>query len=151
MLGSTVGYAMDHMNVKYAELAGLLAYDLGELKYNPRYNARKTALHWIGTYDARSFAILGDPAARIPLASEEGMTEPRPEIMDVPTVGGKLPVVLVADSVEQHERRRFGAEVAGHTPIGGSPPQKSETKIIGDDSIGEEKAATEQSQEDDAI
>jgi hypothetical protein len=65
MLGSRLGYAFSHLTQRYAELATLLAADLAELKFNPLYDAEKTALHWIGAHDARGYAILGDPAIRL--------------------------------------------------------------------------------------
>jgi hypothetical protein len=67
MLGSRLGYAFGHLTQRYAELATLLAADLAELKFNPQYDAEKTAVHWIGAHDARGYAILGDPAVRLSL------------------------------------------------------------------------------------
>ena len=111
MLGSTVGYAMDHMNVRYAELAGLLAYDLAELKFNPGYDARRTTLHWIGTHDARGFAVIGDPAVKLPVAPKDASAGARPEIETAHSVIGRLPSVMVFDSVAPGEEDALEAEI----------------------------------------
>jgi hypothetical protein len=65
MLGRRLGYALEHLNQRYVELASLLAYDLTEVKFNPQYDANRLALHWIGAHDARGYAVLGDPAVRL--------------------------------------------------------------------------------------
>lgn len=126
MLGSTVGYAMDHMNVRYAELAGLLAYDLAELKFNPRYDARKTTLHWIGTHDARGFAVIGDPAVKLPVAPKGASAGARPEIEAAHPMTGRLPQVMVLDSIALGEEDALEAEIPHYSSPAESGEQESE-------------------------
>lgn len=71
MRGMPVGYAMEHINQRYAQIASSLAYDLGEARLNPRYDPKLLSYHWMAHNDARGYAIIGDPAVRIMPGSSE--------------------------------------------------------------------------------
>lgn len=71
MRGMPVGYAMEHVNQRYAQIAASLAYDLGEARFNPRYDPKVLGYHWMAHNDARGYAIIGDPAVRILPGSSE--------------------------------------------------------------------------------
>jgi hypothetical protein len=65
MAGDPVGYAMEYFNERYAELATMLSSELLGLQLGKRVNELELAGLWVANNDARSYAVLGDPAARL--------------------------------------------------------------------------------------
>jgi len=103
--GLPVGYAMEYLNQRHAELAVDLCELLQELDFGKRLDPELVSGAWIADNDARSYLVIGDPAARLPLAAEgeqpggrapdEG-TGPEPEISHADAqvtfgVGGPAP------------------------------------------------------------
>jgi len=81
MMGDRVGWATEHFNLRYADLATNLSDVLGELEYDPSYiNPYDLAGMWTANNDARGYVLLGDPAARIPFALPNETTAERPSI-----------------------------------------------------------------------
>ncbi len=66
--GARVGAALECFNERYAELASDISGELEEINYGRQYNALELANMWTANNDARGYAILGDPAVRLPLA-----------------------------------------------------------------------------------
>ncbi|MEJ5310274.1 MAG: hypothetical protein WHX52_10910 [Anaerolineae bacterium] len=66
--GDPVGLATDpSFNLKYADMTTTLAETLQELQYDPAYiDDEELVRLWTANNDARSYAVLGDPAVRIP-------------------------------------------------------------------------------------
>jgi hypothetical protein len=112
MKGLPVGHAMEHLNVRYAQIASLLSTDFEEVKFNPRYDPHKLGFHWLATNDARGYAILGDPAVKLPLAPRGEGGAARPEVEMPERRAGGLPVVLVLDSLPAAERAFVEKEIA---------------------------------------
>jgi hypothetical protein len=63
--GDPVGHAMEPLNQRYAQISTLLSEDFQKARYDLDYDARLLSGHWIANNDARSYAILGDPAVKI--------------------------------------------------------------------------------------
>ena len=62
--GDPVGHAMEPLNQRYAQISTLLSEDFQKARYDLDYDARLLSGHWIANNDARSYAILGDPAVK---------------------------------------------------------------------------------------
>jgi hypothetical protein len=64
--GRCVGHAMDHFDLRYAELASDLATRIEDAtKYDVAVDDHELAQLWIYANDARDYAVIGDPAVRI--------------------------------------------------------------------------------------
>jgi hypothetical protein len=100
MDGKPIGMAMDDMNVRYAQIASTLAYNLGELKYNKNFISQfELALQWASTNDARGYAILGDPAVKIAVGATGTASDTRPTITLSRAYSGALPVVFTPEAL----------------------------------------------------
>jgi len=64
--GRCVGHAMDHFDLRYAELASDLATRIEDAtRYDVAVDDHELAQLWIYANDARDYAVIGDPAVRI--------------------------------------------------------------------------------------
>jgi hypothetical protein len=64
--GRCVGHAMDHFDLRYAELASDLATRIEDAtKYDVAVDDHELAQLWIYANDARDYAVIGDPAVRV--------------------------------------------------------------------------------------
>lgn len=101
MQGMPVGLAMDRMNLRYAEIATTLADNLKELAFDENFiTPFELTYQWTANNDARGYAILGDPAARLSLASPKAKKDTRPSITLSEELGGALPVVFSPPALE---------------------------------------------------
>jgi hypothetical protein len=67
LAGKRLGYAMESFNLRYAELAADLSERIEQIQlYDEHYEDGELASMWIYNSDARNYAVLGDPAVRIP-------------------------------------------------------------------------------------
>lgn len=89
MNGDPIGVATDlSFNMRYAEMSSDLSADLEELQWNPEYlSERELTYRWTANNDARSYVVLGDPAARLPFGTS-GLT---PEMTQRPDLGTIAP------------------------------------------------------------
>ncbi|WP_322510773.1 hypothetical protein [Chloroflexus sp.] len=89
--GAPVGYALEFFNERYAELATVLTEDVENARWGQAPDPVELATRWTEHNDARSYIIVGDPAARLcpqagadpeavapRLASASIVTEPPP-------------------------------------------------------------------------
>lgn len=65
MAGAPVGFAVEALNDRYAEISTMLSGELQDLKFGKIPNDRHLAFLWMANNDARNFVIVGDPAARL--------------------------------------------------------------------------------------
>jgi hypothetical protein len=67
LAGKRVGYALEHFNLRHAELSSDLATRIEEMQhYDVAIDENEIAQLWILRNDARNYALLGDPAVRLP-------------------------------------------------------------------------------------
>lgn len=101
MQGMPVGLAMDRMNLRYAEIATTLADNLKELAFDENFiTPFELTYQWTANNDARGYAILGDPAARLSLAPPKAKKDTRLTITLSGDFSGALPVVFSPPALE---------------------------------------------------
>jgi hypothetical protein len=98
MAGLPIGYAMEHMNIRYASLAVSLSNMLHEAAWRSP-DPWELADLWTGNNDARGYAIIGDPAVRLAVTEEEGAVVDDARIELPAPREGSLPLILDAGSL----------------------------------------------------
>jgi hypothetical protein len=86
MKGHRIGYALEHLNQRYAQLSTLVSEALDgrkrwkEVEINDETN-KELAVLWLANNDARSYAVMGDPAIRAAIgAPAADIAEDRPSV-----------------------------------------------------------------------
>ena len=131
MNGRQVGLALESMNDRYSEIATMLSNSLQDLKFTqqPSMNLlARVAFEYTANNDSRGYAILGDPAVRLPLAAPGDAQVERPVIQLAAPVPGVLPVVLdpqASNALDEEERQVIEAEnqsLRTGAPVNIAPP-----------------------------
>ena len=87
MEGAPVGLAMEDFNSRYAEIASDLTVMIEDLEFGEPVDKLALAGMWTANNDARGYAIIGDPAVRLPLAKADA--EPAAERPTIEIVGAR--------------------------------------------------------------
>jgi hypothetical protein len=100
LAGKRLGYAMESFNLRYAELASDLSERIEQIQlYDEPYEDSELAHMWICNNDARNYAVIGDPAVRIPDTRGTGDTAQARAIRD-PIAREVAPTPLASDGAD---------------------------------------------------
>ncbi|MCB0192027.1 MAG: hypothetical protein KDJ65_08795 [Anaerolineae bacterium] len=81
--GAPIGLAVEYFNERYAELATIVNEDLLQFDFLAEEYQLRVPGYWTACADARNYIIVGDPAARLPIAKPEETATDRPDIGEV--------------------------------------------------------------------
>jgi hypothetical protein len=69
--GEPVGWAMEFFSQRFGEISASLAEELADARLGKKIHPLALARLWTAYSDSRNYVVLGDPAARLPLAAPE--------------------------------------------------------------------------------
>jgi hypothetical protein len=94
----TIGWALDWLNIRYSEIATMLNNDLEQSDIK-KIDPYQLAGMWTAHNDARGYAIIGDPAVRLPVVQQDAVPTERATIPKIKVQTMSVPPVLVSDAL----------------------------------------------------
>ncbi|NBD36446.1 MAG: hypothetical protein GVY30_10685 [Chloroflexi bacterium] len=99
--GDPIGWATENLNMRYADLATELTNVLDEREWDPDFiNPYDLAQMWTMHHDARNYVVIGDPAARIPMAMPDESPTARPDLGTITASAAPAPSAPKASPAE---------------------------------------------------
>lgn len=118
MAGKTIGLAMERMNTRYAEISTMLNKTIEDAE-TKNISPNDLAGQWTAHNDARGYAVIGDPAVRLPMALQDQMPSQRFAIHPVEVRSGSVPPIPLG---EQEPPAPSGQDAPMDGPLVGLPP-----------------------------
>ena len=112
MKGIPVGFATEHMNLRYAQFATMLSRDFEEAKFNANYDFAQ-AEHQLDGGERLARLRPDRRSGGAPAVCQSRRGGKRPEIDQVAHKPGSFPVVLALDLVSPQELPAVEKEIAG--------------------------------------